>query len=198
MFHQTCVEITNAESAMDWPQPHWDECRSYATAAILLAVAALEASINEFYLEAEDHAHVGMGSIPAEKCRVLADAWEEIDEFSILKKYELAVTLCGKPRLVRSTEPFQSAGALIELRNALVHYKPEWNHALDRHSKLEERLKGRFQDCALALKAKGKMLWFPHQCLGAGCAVWAVDSVRNFANDFATVIGVPPRFALAT
>jgi hypothetical protein len=160
----------------------------------MLSVAALEAAINEFYLEVQDKSHIGVGEVTADQCVVMGELWEEIDQFSILKKYELALAFCGRDKLDRGAEPFQSAAALIDLRNALVHFKPEWDHSLDRHLLLHERLKNKFADCALSLRAEGKMLWFPHACMGLGCANWAVESARRFANHFAISMGIPPRF----
>jgi hypothetical protein len=40
----------------------------------------------------------------------------------------------------KGTEPYPSAAALVSLRNALVHVKPEWDDSLNKHQKLEAKL----------------------------------------------------------
>ena len=40
---------------------------------------------------------------------------------------------------------FDNVAALIKLRNALVHFKPEWSDEKREHLKIEKRLKGKFQ-----------------------------------------------------
>jgi len=54
LFVRHCAEIAEREGELDWPQPNWEASRSYAIGAIVMAVSALEASINELYLEAVD------------------------------------------------------------------------------------------------------------------------------------------------
>lgn len=192
-FASQCEEITAAESALDWPQPHWDESRSFASAAVILSVAALEATANEFFLEAVDGNTTAMQRIGERNRRMLATMWDEIDEHSILHKYEIALAVCEAPQFKRGEAPYQPAAALIELRNALVHFKPEWDSELDRHSKLQRRLAGKFEKCGLAAMAKGSMVWFPHECLGAGCARWSVNVTKEFIADFCRRLEIPPR-----
>jgi hypothetical protein len=195
LFLADCEEITRNESHLAWPQPHWEESRSYASGAVILAVAALEATINELYLESADRNQNSLPGIAHDRLDLMATLWEEVDEFSILKKYEMALVACGKEPLLRGAEPYQSAKGVVDLRNALVHFKPEWAGDLDRHSKLEDQLGKKFQACVLASQATGTMVWFPHKCLGAGCASWSIDSVRRFVGEFCGRMGIPERFS---
>ena len=78
--------------------------------------------------------------------------------------------------------------ALGKIRNALIHYRPEWDNEQKEHKKLKERLSGRF-----ALNKHGAGLWFPHQCLGAGCAAWATNQAESFMTDFCQRLGIPNR-----
>jgi hypothetical protein len=183
-FSAQCESIATSEAALPWPQPHWDDSRSLVSAAVILSVAALEATANEFYLEAVDGNTETMQRLGERGRRMLATMWEDVDEHSILHKYELALACCEVPAFNRGEGAYQAAASLIDLRNALVHFKPEWDHSLDQHAKLQKRLAGRFQNCALASRAEGRMLWFPNLCLSAGCATWAVSTVRAFIVDF--------------
>ena len=192
-FARQCEEIAVAESALDWPQPRWDESRSLASAAVVLSVAALEATANEFFLEAVDGNTLAMQRIGERSRRILATMWDVIDEHSILHKYEIALAICERPEFQRGEGPYQHAAALIKLRNALVHFKPEWDSELDRHAKLQRRLAGKFENCGLAAMAKSRMIWFPHECLGAGCARWSVNVTQEFIADFCRRLEIQPR-----
>jgi hypothetical protein len=193
LFLAQCEEITRNEAHLPWPQPHWEESRSYASGVVILAVAALEASINELYLESADRDQTALPEIALDRLELLATLWEEVDKFSILKKYDIALAACGKEPLIKGAKPYQSAKGVVDLRNALVHFKPEWAGGLDLHSKLEEQLAKKFQSCALASQATGALVWFPHKCLGAGCASWSIDSVRKFVSEFCGRMGIPDR-----
>lgn len=192
-FALQCQQIAIDEGSLEWPQPRWDESQSLATAAVVLSVASIEATINEFFLEAVDGRSEAMRRIGDNKSRILATLWDEVDNYSILKKYEVALTVCEAASYDKGQDLYQSASALVEMRNALVHFKPEWDHSLDRHAKLKQRVAGRFEDCKLSAMARGKMIWFPHACLGAGCAAWATVTVRSFLTDFCNRLGIPNR-----
>jgi hypothetical protein len=193
LFSSQCLAIAAAESNLPWPQPHWDASRSLSSAAVILSVAALEATANEFYLEAVDGNTEAMQRIGERGRKLLATMWEEVDGHSILNKYEIAMVACEAPNFERGQGVYQAAAALIDLRNALVHFKPEWDHSLDRHAKLHRKLKGRFDDCALAAQASGAIMWFPHACLGAGCAAWSVSTARALITEFCNRLGIQNR-----
>lgn len=194
LFVRHCAEIAEHEGELDWPQPGWETSRSYAIGAIVMAVAALEASINELYLEAVDRNTHALGALTAEQIAQLEVLWESVDRTNILAKYQLVLAVCGKERFAKGAEPYQSADALIDLRNAVVHFKPEWDDELEEHAKLETRLARKFDDCVLASRATGHMVWFPGRCLGHGCAVWAVGAVEELVAEFCGRLGIPGRF----
>jgi hypothetical protein len=195
-FAHECAAIADAEALLPWPQPRWDQSGSLAAASVLLSVACLEATANEFFLEAVDGQTEAMQRIGPRSQQMLAAMWDEVDEYSILKKYEVALVACQAPPYDKGGGVYQAAAALIELRNALTHFKPEWDHSLDRHARLRERLKGRFESCVLAQKAA--MIWFPHACMGAGCARWSVGVVRDFIVDFCSRLDITIRLQPAT
>ena len=81
--------------------------------------------------------------------------------------------------------PDEDVTYLVKLRNWLVHYTPRTVSAEDPHTL--DHIRGRFADNALM--AGGGNAWFPDHALGAGCAGWAVPSVRAFVDEFLAVIG---------
>lgn len=196
LFANECKRIENEESRLEWPQPRYDELKSYASASIIMSVASLEASINELFLEAIDNNKNSLKSISEQQIALLSVLWEEAEKFSILKKYQVALSACGKPPIDAGKEPYQSASALITLRNALVHYKPEWDDKLKKHQQIENRLSGRFNNNQLSERAKGIMSWFPGKCLGAGAARWGCDIAVEFSNQFCQVLKIERRLSV--
>lgn len=74
------------------------------------------------------------------------------------------------------------------MRNAIVHFSPEWSHENGDHAALEKTLSGVFADNALMDKS---MAWFPNRCYGAGCAEWAVGVAEAFMREFCDRMGLP-------
>jgi hypothetical protein len=192
-FASACAEIEKAESDMDWPQPRWNEARSNALAAVLLAAASLESSINEFYQQAIDKDKKALKSLHENQMKLLAEIWPEIERLSPLRKYQIALVAVGHNRMKKSQEPYRSVDGLMRLRNALLHFKPEWDDDLNIHKSLEEHLSQLFPISALAGRAKGRMVWFPNKCLGAGCAGWAIESSIKFVREFVEILGIRER-----
>lgn len=192
-FAFECVEIEREEKHLEWPQPRWDETRSNALAAVLLAAASLESSVNEFYQQAVDRDGNALKSLSETQMRLLAELWPEIEKLSPVRKHQIALVAMGHEPMSKGQEPYRSADGLMRLRNALVHFRPEWDDELKDHRSLEQRLSQLFPVSALADRAKGQMVWFPHKCLGAGCAVWAIESAVRFSQQFVNTLGIRER-----
>lgn len=165
--------------------------RAYITGAVISTVAALEASINELYLEAQDENPHTMKGLDDTAVALLAQFWPDIERYPILHKYRTALLIVGAKKLDKGGPPYQDTESLIKLRDALVHYKPEWDDELDVHGSLERRLSGKFIENRLAPSGS---LWFPHKCLGSGCAQWAVDTAMIFMSEFCRRAQIPERF----
>lgn len=162
------------------------EHRAYVTSSVLTAVAALEAGINEFYLESLDQGSSIQNILDNSITATLQELWPTVEEMPILKKYQIALITTKKNRFEKGEQPFQDAESLIKLRNALVHFRPEWDTDLQEHKKLEDRLRSKF---ALNPYAAPNQVFFPYKCLGHGCAEWAVNISKNFMGEFYVRIG---------
>lgn len=192
-FALACAKIESEEKHLDWPQPRWDEARSNALAAVLLAAASMESSVNEFYQQAVDRDENALKSLSETQMKLLAELWPEIEKLSPMRKHQVAVVAMGHEPMNKGQEPYRSADGLMRLRNALVHFRPEWDDDLKDHRSLEQRLSQLFPVSALADRAKGQMVWFPHKCLGAGCAEWAIESAVQFSQQFVNTLGIRER-----
>src|SRR5687767_3067117 len=95
------------------------EMRSYGSACIMSAAASLEALINELFIA---HNSPLRAQLPDFESKFWGKGG--IERKPILEKYQLALKMLNQPLLNEHSSPYRDAWALIELRNALVHYKP--------------------------------------------------------------------------
>lgn len=85
----------------------------------------------------------------------------------------------------RESSDYQDIRALLELRNALVHYKSEWFDEQDNHAELSELLENKavrspFFTSPQLLKEP----LFPRAWASHGTTVWAVKTVRDTVLQF--------------
>jgi hypothetical protein len=165
---------------------------AYVVGAISSAVMGLEACINQIYLDACDRDYNKLGGLDETAIALLAEWWPHLEAIHVdtLLKYQHALLVASKTALPKGESPYQDAESLVLLRNVLTHYKPEWDDAPKQHGKVRSRLEGRFSCNALYPDA---YLWFPHRCLGAGCASWAVRTTEVFVQTFCARLGIQNR-----
>jgi hypothetical protein len=164
---------------------HSEEHRSYVIGSVLSAVAFLEATVNEIFVEPR------LFAMSPELQRIFRKLWDcDLANSSVLVKYEIALLLKGAPEFARGQQPFQDVDLVIKLRNALVHYKPEWQ-PLEQPQRMEKLLRNKF---TLNPLAGNDDVFFPGKCLSYGCAKWAVRSVLAFGNEFFKRFGMPQYF----
>jgi hypothetical protein len=166
--------------------------RGYVAGAVFSAVASLEATINELFIDAQDRdPHTFKGADPV-FAPSLARRWGKVERRPTLRKYQIALELAKKQEFPKDSSPYEEVDSLIDLRNALVHYKPEWDIDQRKHKEIEDRLKSRF---ALNPFSGPNDAFFPKKCLGHGCAEWAINSGVSFINEFFGRLGLATIFA---
>ena len=174
------------------------EHRAYVTGAIIVSVASLEATINEVFISAIDNDNLFKDFDPTIP-KVLAEfwTWDIVERSSILEKYRCVIAVANKEAFDRGNSPYQEVNDLIKLRNALVHYKPEWDTDLKNHKKIEDRLEKRWLKTRINPNpfAHENDAFFPKKCLGHGCAEWAVKSSIKFIEDFYNRMGFPLKWS---
>lgn len=192
MFAEKSEAIEVSEKALEWPQPNHKQNSSFATAAVIMSAAALEAAINEIYDRAVDKRYTVFPSLIEKQVDLIAQLWSIVERSPVIEKHDVALTAAGLDIIDHGCEPYQSAEALIYLRNIIMHYKPEWDDQLKELKKLENRLKDKFPLNRLTDpdNLKGNILWFPGRCLGAGCAKWACDAAYNYHIKFVNTLGI--------
>jgi hypothetical protein len=185
-FARKCGETERTRRSGGWawqdvPATLREEHLSCAVGAVVLSAAFLEAGINEVYLDAIDRNSNTFSDSQAPRVAALANEWSQIEKTSVLDKYQKALELSSMPTFDRGNAPYQPVDSLIKLRDALMHFKPEWHDQQEGHLSLEQRLKSRFAESALSAPSQ---VYFPHRCLGHGCAQWCVETARTFMREF--------------
>jgi hypothetical protein len=166
--------------------------RSAAIGSILSSVGFLEASINEFFASSQhDNLNLSGGALPEHDRQVVAAASDLVGKNkTTLDRYQLALHLLHYDPFDHGLEPYQDANLLVRLRNAIVHYTPQWRPHAD--GPTTDKL-------SLALEGKG----FPQnpftgagnpflldRCLGHGCTTWAWQASLALVDDFLRRAGV--------
>jgi hypothetical protein len=161
----------------------WDEILSCATASVLLAAAALESYANELFLTGN------VKFFAMEMTEEVGEAWQGLErqKGTTFAKFDAAMTLRGH-RLDKGGPAYQNARLVFKLRNALMHFKPEWEAVV--HKELSDQLRCKF-DPSPYLDDK---TIFPRRWATYACTKWAVDSAIAFADDFDRQAGYPLNF----
>lgn len=182
-FSRMCgeIEIANAGKPLG---SFFDEEIACVSATMMLTTASMESNINEYFSDIK-------ASFPELTESLRESAFGLIEKKSILEKYQYALAFKGKSKIPTGEQSYQDANALIRLRNALVHFKPEWHDEQDEHKKLERQLVGKF---AVNPFIGENGVFFPQQCISYGCTQWAVSSALRFMEKFSDLSGLPFRF----
>ncbi|MEU0110616.1 hypothetical protein ABZ313_35370 [Streptomyces sp. NPDC006251] len=176
------------------------EHRSYAGASILASVAFMEASINEL-LASSSQTNLGfggaLGGLPQderEALTALMRAWGDRRGPGTLDRVQLVLHLLRRQPFDPGASPFQNAPQVVSLRNALVHYSPEWQIGVgaseeDAIKGIAKQLGGKFSENPFVPK---EYPFFPDRCLSHGCTVWAWNIVFGLVDEFFKRVGVTP------
>jgi hypothetical protein len=168
---------------------------------ILSTVAFLESTINELYADAADEAYFFADEKHEALLLQIREKWineKNFDRAPVLIKYQKILTIAGKPSFDEGDAAFDNVRDLIEIRNHLMHYRREWVVLGDRKTqdagnvtagtKFEKSLRRKF---AINPLAAANLPFFPDQCLGHGCAEWAVVNSLIFTDEFFRRLELP-------
>jgi hypothetical protein len=121
----------------------------------------------------------------------IQDRWKGIQRSPIIDKFQCALSLWQRPRLDEGKYPTQDVALVIKLRNALVHFIPEWESKADDHRTLSANLKPKFTPSMIF---DGQI--FPNRWATHSCLEWTIESTLDFAAYFEEMADqpLPPRF----
>jgi len=167
--------------------PFFEELIHLVTAAVTLSVGSLKAFANELFAD-------GTQCFSSLSKEIRDAIWVLAEQRPSMEKYDLALTLHAARPFDKGLPVYQNVEALVRLRNALIHFNPEWDDAQDKHKKLSEHLRNKFPLSPFS-PANGPL--FPKRCMSHGCAEWAVRSVIAFLTDFQIRLEMVPKIDAA-
>jgi hypothetical protein len=178
-FLSSALDLARLASSLPRPSDaetdKTDRSQACVLGSVVCSVSFLECSINGLYDYAQRPART------TKLLRALASVWSDaVDRQPILAKYQIALALAKREPFDTGTEPYQSAQALIELRNAIAHPK-ELTESERQQKNLEKKLHGKYTFNSRRPLYKG---FFPDRCLSADCAFWAVQSTARLVLEF--------------
>jgi hypothetical protein len=192
-YARLCTEL---ESKRQSEAPLIDiQHRAYATSAVLSSAVFLESLVNEVFQDAADdtagQVSLRIGPLGERAIALMGEFWNASEQggryIGVLDKFQMALLFAEKQKLDRGANPYQDAKLLVDIRNKLVHFRPAWRTPSE-ETQLEQVLKTKFPENAL-LAGSGNS-WFPHKCLGAGCAQWSWRTARALADEWTERLGI--------
>lgn len=165
-----------------------DEYRQFVLSAVVMSVASLEAALDNVLIDARDRANDFKSRLELAKAIWPSAGTDGVLKVPIRKKLDELVARAGGSPFEKGVRPYQDLDALLRLRNAIVHYTPEWDtREGSEHKSLEEALKGRFE--LSPYEAKGSA-FFPKRGISYGCAMWSVETVRTMIGELMIRLGL--------
>jgi hypothetical protein len=166
--------------------------RGYVVGAIMQSVAALEAEIWEVMRYGPGH-HLGSNGIDAVAREFLNPVADLVDRQDAVSRYATVLHLLHKDAIDAGAAVSENASLVVKLRNEIVHYKSKWGTELER-AKLFGTIQAKSHRRPPFQPATG-MNFFPHHCLSAECAAWAVESCAGYITLFYNNLGIPSPLA---
>ncbi len=157
----------------------WEEILQNALGVATLSVACIECYANELYFEGS----VLSSTLTPGAATVVA---ELIDSETALRKYSAALAFRTGQPLDFGVAPVQNANALVRLRNAVIHFRPEWFEEQQKHDRLSKVLQHKF---AASPYFPNEPL-FPRAWASHAFAVWALRSTVSFLEYFCNQAGL--------
>jgi hypothetical protein len=170
------------------------EGQSAALVSVVFAVVSLEAFLNEANEVAQD---VQLVKSEPEAVAAFAQLMEESERLPLETKFKLCTWLLTGKRADIGKQPYQDFLLLVGLRNALVHFKPNypWNTFEEAENLRQKEIVKRLESKnILALKVFGRGSWTsPIQTKAV--AVWACSTAAGMVNGFVNCIPQQGRWA---
>ncbi len=172
-FSRATLEIETDHNGEEYG-PFWESLFAHAAATVMMSAAGLEAYANEFF---QDHLELFSGGGSGGT----AVSWAKYQNKRPLEKYEFTLDRLAREPIDQATTVYQDTAALIKLRNALTHFKPEWEDERVAHAKVAADLQGRFENSRFF---PAPQPLFPRAWVSHSCTSWAVRCVVAFIMEF--------------
>jgi len=166
------------------------EHRGLVSATVMYCAAAMETEAAEICTYGPG-AHLGSNGIIHSAQQFLLPLAEFVERQGTLSRFELILHVLKHAPLDKGSEPYRSAALVIRLRNEITHYKSKWGQDMEPLKFFKSLKKLRHKPPPFM---PSNTNFFPHQCLSADCAAWAVTSTVAFLDAVYDRLGVASRF----
>jgi len=192
MYHLNSASL-NANLALDIEQGY-DQIEStpehirqnyisHVSASIISSVAALESKINEHIVDNKIHISGKILELDNKffsQFKQINQNKNVISQISLITSAILIYKIINQimyenTKIENKTE--EAVNLIIKIRNALIHFTPEWDNDLIKHKEIERSVKNHF---SLSPLYSDESMFFPYRCLSADCAQWATTTSRSF------------------
>jgi hypothetical protein len=190
--------------APDIPQDALLRHEAFMLNSILSSVAFLESAINDLYADAADEAYLLHDESHEALLHRISEGWKNeknFDRAPLLTRYQKILALADIAPFEEGDRAYDNVRDLIEIRNYLMHHRREWVEVGEKGvfgtgekttaEKFARALKRKFAVNPFAHKS---LPFFPDQCLGHGCAEWAVVNSLIFTDAFFQKLGIAPPY----
>ena len=137
----------------------------------MLALAFLEATINEVF-ESATHPELLLGKMTEAERGALVEAKDMLRNNRLLDRFQLSLSIMGRAPFDRGQQPYQDAALVVQLRNALVHYRPRMRASSDQGETELRALESRYREQQITLNpfTSDGNPFFPDKCMSYGGA----------------------------
>ncbi|MCK5723010.1 MAG: hypothetical protein KAI84_10770 [Gammaproteobacteria bacterium] len=199
IFVQSAFSIENKNKPLkNAPQETIDSYMSYVSSSIICSISSLEAKINQFLVDNK----AKLDEIKIEKNPAIFKHYSSVFDTeapflnqlrsltNALMKYNVIFYLLNG-KFLPDNKLFKGICFAIRVRNALIHFSPEWDNELKLNKELEDRYFSHFSsDFDLSPVYYKDELFIPHRCLSASHAEWAYKNSDAFMEKFFSSITV--------
>ncbi len=157
----------------------WEEVLHCSLSVVSLTVASIESYANEVLADSAGLPE----SMNAQATKEIADI---IDRKPILDKFRIALSLISGATLPKDGDVYRRTKLLIDVRNAVVHFRPEWFDSQAEHQKLSAKLAGEVTGSPFL----GNEPLFPRAWASSAFADWSLRTTIAYLDAFFAAAGV--------
>ncbi len=202
--HQAALARLIEQARPDGRRHPWIEHRAYVLSSIAAAAAFLEAVINELFQDVEDQSRDAMTPgdplsdvtrhLPARMRSAMSMYWVNTRAglAPTLEKYQRLLQFGGAPPINPRT--WADAALLIDIRNAILHYRPRDNFTARQAHTFETELKKR-RITANPISGSDRRAYWPERALSSDLAFWTIGAAMTLTDQACAAVGVDPSYA---
>lgn len=191
--YRAAAKVEAREAGKKFSSEAHVEHQAGVVGSVLQSAAAVEAMVNEFFLDCETN-EKSIAHLRVDEREAVVAAWHAgADKLSALEKTALLLALLRRPPMERGKRTYQEGVLLFKLRNALMHAKAEWVTTMTSHpgkqpsrQPLEAQCRGKFSDSPFSGPGNA---FFPSRMLSADCAKWAVRAAVVYMDEVFRRVG---------